>query len=47
MERSERMARSEAARARRKERKEIMLGKTERLYSKLRNLRRKLKKKVH
>ena len=45
--RSERMARSEAARARRKERKQIMLEKTDRLYTKLRNLRRKAKKKVH
>jgi hypothetical protein len=43
---SERIARSEAARARRKERKEILLGKTERLYTKLRNLRRKAKKRV-
>jgi len=42
--RSERMARSQAARAKRKERKEILLGKTERLYTKLRNLRRKSQK---
>ena len=41
---SERMARSEAARAKRKERKTIMLSKTERLYSKLRNLRKKTQK---
>jgi hypothetical protein len=45
--RSERMARSQAARAKRKERKEILLGKTERLYTKLRNLRRKSQKRKH
>jgi len=43
---SERIAKSEAARARRKERKEIMLSTTERLYTKLRNLRKKSKKRV-
>ena len=42
--RSERMARSQAARAKRRERKEILLGRTERLYTKLRNLRRKTQK---
>jgi len=42
--RSERMARSTAARLKRRETKEILLGKTERLYTKLRNLRRKSQK---
>ncbi len=42
--RSERMARSTAARLKRKETKGILLEKTERLYTKLRNLRRKSQK---
>jgi len=42
--RSERMARSQAARVRRREKKEILLSRTERLYTKLRNLRRKTQK---
>ena len=37
-------AEDQAARLKRKETKEILLGKTERLYTKLRNLRRKSQK---
>ncbi len=46
MVKSERIAKSEAARARRRERKNIIFSKTERLYTKLRNLRKKTKKRV-
>ena len=44
--RSERIAKSDAARVRRKERKNIMFSKTKRLYTKLRNLRKKSQKRA-